>query len=396
MALKYGKVDPSNNYGEYSRLMGVIGLSPLSQDEFYKKYSKGGDFSDIDSGAWGGEIANLLVSKINESKKQMHDWNPSIPFTAYNGATGVDALKDIESAYTRTLAETSANKPKNVNPDGSVNDNIDPTTGKEKYVFKPTEIMKQAEESYQKEAGFMKNPNYKAGGTENEWIADPSYVEAERPVYSYDPSLSNKYFTQLSEAEKAGTDEAVKKVNETANFINPYATGSGSQVKAVADMMDEITANRQARAFALGTNEYDRNYTGQYADYEKKLAKKSNAMNSLLNLSTYYTTMANEATNRNEANYWKNLGIQNEYNLMNLNTEAEDKRYQRDTELMAKAVELNRPQEKNWWEPFIGAAVGGLTGGLGYGLTTGTANLMSGQKWGYNPYAELLKNYSGK
>jgi hypothetical protein len=337
-------------YNDYVTKMNEVGLTPLGKNEMYAKYAGSGEINfEAVRKAYEKPIAETLKTKINDLKKQQHDWNPDIPFTAYNGATDYDSLI---SAYQNTQIETTANKPKNIKDDGTVDETLD-SSGKKKYVFTPSELMMQEEARLKAEA---------------------EAPDAVRPEYNYDASNTGKYFDTISKSEQAGTDKAVSAVNETANFVNPYATGSGSQIKAVTGMLDNITANQQARAFALGQNEYDRNYTGQYADYEKTQAKKTAARQGLLNLSQYYTQMAGEADNKNEANYWKTLGLQNEANLATLQAQAEDKKYQRDTELLAKSAELNKQQSSDWWTPFVSTAVGAFTGGLG----TAAVNAVTG------------------
>jgi hypothetical protein len=352
--------------------MTTAGLAPLSKDEMYAKYAGSGEINfEATRKAYEKDASAPLIDKINTLNKQAHDWNPAIPFTAYNGATDWDSLTKAVSDTQLTL---DANKPKNIGTDGKVDSTLN-ADGTKKYVFTPSELMKSEEARLTTEANAP---------------------DATRPVYNYTGDNTQAYFDNISKSEQAGTNKAVNAVNETANFVNPYATGSGSQIKAVAGMLDNITANQQARAFALGQNEYDTNYTGQYADYEKLQAKKTAARGGLLNLSQYYTQMAGEADNKNESNYWKTLGLQNDANLATLQTQAEDKKYQRDTELMTAADELNRPKEQDWWVPFVSAGVGALTSGIGTAVGAGVANVASGKSYGYNPYAELLAGLSGK
>jgi hypothetical protein len=362
-------------YQQYVEKAAQVGATPLSQDQWVSKYyGQLNNDTNFEAGSkkWDTDFANIGIQKINDLNKQAHDWNPGIPFTAYNGATDFDS---VVKGISDTTATVNANKPKNIGADGKVDTTLDATTGEKKYVFTPSEIMTQ---------------------TEAQLKADATAPDAVAPTYSYNGENTAGYYDTISKSEQAGTDKAVGAVNETANMVNPYATGSGSQIKAVAGMLDQITSSQQSRAFALGQNAYDKNYSALYGQYEKAGAKKTAAQQNLLNLGQYYATMANEADSKNAALYWNNLMNSNAYNQSNLTTQATDKQYQRDTALMDKAAELNAPQKTDWWQPFVSTAVGAVTGGVGAAVGAGVQNVASGNSWGYNPYASLIASLAGK
>jgi hypothetical protein len=337
-------------YARYVAEAERLGVTPAyGYDQFASKLNEK-DYEGSYSTVYKTDLVAKATAKINELKKQSYDWGADASYTPYSGATSID---ELSTALANQISTTNTTKPKNIRADGTVDETLD-ASGKKKYVFTPSELMTQEEARLTTEA---------------------EAPDATRPEYKYSGENTAAYYDSISKSEQAGTDKAVNAVNETANYVNPYATGSGSQIKAVAGMLDNITANQQARAFALGQNAYDKEYSGKYADYEKTQAKKTAARSGLLNLSQYYTQMANEADNKNEANYWKTLGLQNDANLATLESQAEDKKYQRDTELLAKSAELNSQTNSNdWWQPFVSAGVSAITGGLG----TAAVNAVTG------------------
>jgi len=63
-----------------------------------------------------------------------------------------------------------------------------------------------------------------------------------------------------------------------------------------------------------------------------------------------------------KGNDWNQMALKNETNLRNLQSEAEEKANQTQSELLEKAASLNsETNSSDWWTPFVTSAVSGLT-----------------------------------
>jgi hypothetical protein len=383
----------SDLWDKYIAQASAYGVTPMSVADFNSKMGEISDYGN--QGAekirevnkkYANEILRPLFDTVKAKIKTSYDTyydaqkanGNEMPYAPPDIAT-FNASEDIETSLSNL--DTLLSNPY------AVTTKLATDLPKEKEVYKPSELMLNEETRMHTEAGEMANPNYVAGGKEPQWIANPDFKDAVRPEYNYDPSTSAKYFDTISAAEKDSTGQAVNAVNEQANMLNPYATGSGSQLRAVSGMLDKITANQQARAFAMGANAYDRNYAGQYADFEKKQAAKSSARKGLLDLANFYQ-MSADAKDQNDYNrMWNTFTAQNAINRDNALQSAEDRRIAREDEIAAQAARMEAETNKQeWWQPFAQAAVSGLAGGLAGGLT----NVLTG-----NTVANKLKLLNG-
>jgi hypothetical protein len=136
-------------------------------------------------------------------------------------------------------------------------------------------------------------------------------------------------------------------------------------------MLDKITANQQARAFAMGAGEYERKYAGQYSDYEKNVAKRTNARQGLLSLADFYYNAAKAKDDSERQNLWAKYNAETAHARDVLNTGIEARRAAKEDELMEKAMMLEAETNKQeWWQPYAQAAIGGLTSAATGGLTS--------------------------
>jgi hypothetical protein len=335
-------VDRRRYYDEYKQLATDAGVTPLVEREWYNKYML------MEPGNNGSE--DLTRGRENFQKEFTKIWKDKH-----------DAIADQYATYAGTT------------PDYYSGSNTDATAAKDsyeslnkQYQFVQNDPTAIANKKTRDDALKEYKPTEAVQNIVDEMTTASNAADATTPTYNYTGGNTDAYYQNIKDSEQKGTNEAVKAVNETANFVNPYATGSGSQLKAVSTMMDNITANQQARAFSLGQNNYNMNYTQDVATAEKTNAKKTSAQNFLLGLPEYYNKL--KKMDSADADAYMSLLKTSSTNA--LNSQIEAKKDANITALMNEYARLSQKQSTDWWQPFattaltaVGTAVGGPIGG---------------------------------
>ena len=195
---------------------------------------------------------------------------------------------------------------------------------------------------------------------------------------TFDPSgaSTKRWYDTLSTAEKQAEDTAINKTNEQYNFLNPYMTGSGSQLKATNELIQSIAGDRMSRAIQGAGAEFEKQQSINYEDFLTGRANK------IAGLKDYQTQ------NRGISQYARDM-------------DAADREREYQYNMAKKIAEMYKPKESNsWLSPVlggIGAAVGSVIPGvgtsLGYSLGSGLGAYMGGGSGGGysgNPYLSMM------
>jgi hypothetical protein len=353
-------------WDQYTSIASRFGVTPMSIADFNSKMGDIGNYGNqgqekIDqvNKSFGDKILRTVYDSAKSQIKTNYDkyWQAQKD----NGTEIPYALPDVGSFTSGSDIQGML-----TNLDSSLSNAYD--TSVHNATNTPTPLEKFDETPY---TATMETLNSQANA-----------ADVATPTYAYDPSTSQKYFDAIKASEQAGTDKAVSAVNETANFTNPYATGSGSQIKATASMLDNITANQQARAYASGENAYRQNYSTALLDADRQRNVKSAAFDDRLALIKYLDAMKTAKT-QNERDNAKNLYDASQGAAkLSYDRAAQERADARQTALLEEAAKLNAPQKQEWWQPFATAAVSGLAQGVGIGATGAVAKWINPSLYG--------------
>ena len=138
---------------------------------------------------------------------------------------------------------------------------------------------------------------------------------------TFDTSYVNKWNSYLQQIDQPNLDYATQQLNKTVNeqydINNPYAVGSGTQVKASQDatnaLLQSTLANRNATALALGQSAYQQDYGTAWNEYQLQESQLEAAEQQELGISQYQQN-ANQFTSQQQQQAALQ-GIQNQYGL---------------------------------------------------------------------------------
>lgn len=204
---------------------------------------------------------------------------------------------------------------------------------------------------------------------------------------TFDPSgdSTKRWYDVLSTAEKQAEDTAINRTNEQYNFLNPYMTGSGSQLKATNELIQGIAGDRMSRAIQGAGAEFEKQQSINYEDFLTGRANK------IAGIKDY------QGQQRGISQYARDM-------------DAADREREYQYNMAKKIAEMYKPKESNsWLSPVLGG-VGALAGSIipgvgtaaGYAVGSGLGAYMGGGSGGgyapnpYLSYASTAKpSYGG-
>ena len=366
-----GAISANNNaWSQYNSLVSQYGLTPMSRSDFdtAMPYNP----SDTSQSAVKF-INNVLKPTYQQIADRINTLNQQTakatgqPYTAISATaltpTSWDSSKYIDNMNAQLSAPYSTASYNSQNLPNIPNIETDPIA---------KQVMSELNAVVAKGAGTFQAPGIAAEEADvNAW---------------------NQALTQLNAPQNAlALQQLNKTVNENYMAANPYSIGSGNQMKASQDAVNNLLMNELAQqnstALSLGSSQYNQDYNTAWNQYLNQQNQYNAAQQNLLSIANTSTNQKTEDYWNNQNHAWSVADQQNQKALGNY-------QQQQQQQYAQQIAQMYQPNSSAWYQPLINAAATGAGFAVGNAVVPGVGGSSSGSNsQGYNPKLDVSGGY---